>query len=129
MFLLELQANAGINVIRTTSTAETVTRILSLWKVYQKPPSEHSSLHRMYVPTVPVSLTGSHPVLRRVVKEFPGVSWERSGWLNTEFNTLESLLELTPPQLVRIKAKLQTVDGIGPKTADNFIKSLRGELK
>ncbi len=78
-YLLQLQYYAGVPVFQTKNKRETVALVLAIEKMFQKPPEEHSSLLGFHSQPEPViGLLGRPSLLRRIVKEFPGLGWELS---------------------------------------------------
>ena len=114
-YLLGLQTVYNVIVLKTIDKRETADEIIELWKLFKTAPETHSSLKRFYQPPPPsIRMHGRPTLLRRVAKEFKGVSWERAGAISDEFKTLSAFARATKPML-------QSVAGIGPKIADSII--------
>lgn len=74
-FLTSLETKGGIGIKKSASHYETAFQIVDLYHWHQKPWEEHDTLDRFYTP---VFLGGKPPLLRKLVKELDGISWDRS---------------------------------------------------
>jgi len=84
-YLLQLQYYAGIQVFFTRNARETAQKVINIYRLFQKPPEEHSSLNGFHQQAVPISLNGRPGLKRRVFKELHGIGWELSGRAEDHF--------------------------------------------
>ena len=84
-YLCQLRYYAGVQVFSTKNKQETVRLVLALEEMFQEPPESHSSLLGFHELPEPVVGLGQRPsILRRLVKELPGIGWELSARVETK---------------------------------------------
>ena len=119
-YLSEIHLFTGIMVKRSADVKETAAQVKAMWLLYQKPPSEHSSLKSIYSPPVPHTEFLARPSLvRRVAKELDGIGWERSGEVAKRFADIRQMVEATEKDWL-------SVPGIGKITAKRTVMALNG---
>jgi len=78
-YLIQLEYYAGVRVFFTRDARDTAHKVINIYRMFQQPPEEHSSLLGFHEVAVPVSLGGRPSLMRRVFKELHGVGWVQSG--------------------------------------------------
>jgi len=116
-YLSQLEYYAGIRVHITRDARETAHRVINLYRMFQKPPEEHSSLEGFHQPPNPVSLNGRPGLMRRVFKELHGIGWERSKRAEDYFKGRLSLVDA-----LRAGEEWQNIEGIGPEISKMIYK-------
>jgi len=120
-YLDELWYYAGVVVKRSHTAKETVDQVVDLYKLFQAPPEEHSSLKQFYTPQLPVLDLWERPnLVRRVAKELKGIGWERSKAVAKRFGSVLEMCEAGEKEWAEI-------EGIGDKTAKSAVNELRKE--
>ena len=105
---------------RSANVKETAAQVKALWALYQKPPSEHSSLKSIYTTPVPGRNLLLRPSLvRRIAKELTGIGWQRSGDVDEKFKSVREMVAATEKDWLKIP-------GIGKKTAKSVVSALNG---
>lgn len=119
-YLSELSLYADITVKRTQSVTETAAVIKALWALFQKPPSEHSSLKSIYSAPPPgaVEFMFKPSLVRRVAKEFDGIGWGRAADTDKHFKSVVGMVNADVDEWEKIA-------GIGRKTATQVVASVR----
>jgi len=118
-YLHELAYLAGILVMRSSDVKETAAIIKALWLNFQTPPSGHNSLKQIYKQPTGIQLV-KPSLIRRVAAELPGIGWERSAEVAQKFRSVKEMVDAD------VKSWLE-IGGIGKKTAEKAVSSLRGE--
>lgn len=118
-YLNELHWMAGVQVLRSQSARETAAQVISLWKLFQSPPEAHGLLQKFHTqPITETYLLSRPPLIRRIAKELPGVSWKRSKAIEAGFESVTDMVNAT-------KSQWLSVDGLGPKTVSKIMKELK----
>lgn len=119
-YLSEIDILMGIPVKRSQNVKETAAIVRSLWSLFQKPPSQHSSLEVFYRQPPPrVDLYQQPGFLRRVVKEIDGIGWDRSREVEALYRSVHTLCHATVKDWMKIP-------GIGKVTATRAVQQLNG---
>jgi len=127
-FLSQLSTYAQITVKRSTTVQETAAQVYSMWAMFQKPPSSHSSLNQFYTDSPPVISLGGRPsIMRRLLKEFDGIDWGKSETIESEFPHMRRLLGLSDLQLELFEKRIQKVHGVGKVISHKMRMQLEGE--
>jgi len=110
-YLLQLEFYAGISVFFTKNAKETAHKVINIYRMFQKPPEEHSSLEGFHQEANPVGLSGKPGLKRRVFKELHGIGWELSGRAEKHFKDW-SLIEA-----LGSGDEWQKIERVGPEIA------------
>jgi ERCC4-type nuclease len=115
-FLNSLMLLCGVQVKRARDEAELARQVLDLYVWFQKPIEDHSTTlaDRFYVSDF---MGVEIPLVRRVLKEFKGVSTGRSKALAAKYRTVGQLAGAQVEELME-------VEGVGRKVAE----SIYGEI-
>lgn len=122
-YLFTLENLAGVRVRFTSTQADTLGYLASLYHWWQKPWGKHHA--HLSLP----SREDSHParieamfrrpsVLRRIASCLPGVGWTRSRAIARRFHSVSAMVDASPTDWLG-------VEGIGPRTATAIHKALR----
>jgi len=111
-YLLQLEHYAGVRVFFARSARETAHKVINIYRMFQKPPEEHTSLSGFYEQAVPVSLNGRPSLKRRIFNELYKVGWEISGRAEEHFKGW-SILEA----LGAGKEAWEQIERVGPEIA------------
>jgi ERCC4-type nuclease len=122
-YLNRLAVAYGIHVITTSSLAQSGNWLSNIYDWWNKEFEKHHIEFGFYTP--PLSREDSRqyvtfespPFLQRVIKEFAGVGWKKSGDLAKRFNSLFEFVFVTEEDLMKTK-------GIGKKLSANIIKEI-----
>lgn len=115
-YLHQLEYYAGVRVFITRNARETASKVINLYRMFQKPPEEHASLVGFYEPPVPVSL-GERPSLkRRSFNQLHSIGWELSGRAEEHFKQW-SLIEA-----LGAGKEWENIEGVGPGIAGMIYK-------
>lgn len=116
----------GTKVWQTADRAGTARFLASLYHWWQKPFDSHSSLKTFVDYKARVGGTAGQPAMlraptleRRVLKELPGLGWERSLAVERVFPNLLTAFNAD-------EASWQRIDGVGPKTAHRIVRAIHG---
>ena len=117
-YLNEIAWYAGVVIKYSSSAKETANQVIGIYEMFQKVPEDHTSLNKFYTPPEPVVsfLLGRPGLLRRIVKEYEGIGWERSLEVETFFEGHVKAFDQASA------AELQKIDGIGKKLAQSIIE-------
>jgi len=121
-YLQQLRYYAGVQVFETKTKQETVDTVLSLETMFQTPPEDHSSLLGFHELPEPVVGLGQRPgILRRLVKELPGIGWELSARVETKAIELGA----EPIDVMQwTKKEWEEVEGIGRGLSSQITEAL-----
>ncbi len=115
-----LRLKAGVHVIHTHEPQDTAHQIFALWSWFGKPWHKHGSHLRFHDKPFREPLGLEPPsFMRRVVKEFDHIGWERSKQVEKLFG---NVVEAAKAPV----SKWSLLDGITPKRAQELWKKLRG---
>lgn len=119
-------------VKKSMTSAETVQIIRDLFKLYDKPWDEHTSMRRpnrtkLLNVTVDKDLLDTKPgdadypqaVLRKSLTTILGVSWEKAGQIAAIFGNVEALMAAS-------QKDLESLEGLGPTLAARIFEALHG---
>ncbi len=113
-YLQEIYWLAGVQVVTTRSTKESVEAIVYIYRALSIPPDSHHLLDKYYSAPIPkVSMLGVPSLIERVAKELPGVGWGRSKAIREKFGTVRAMVNGTD-------AEWLSVDGIGKGILDKI---------
>jgi ERCC4-type nuclease len=113
-----LYCQCGIMTFRTDNSTHTASLIKDLYTWYQKPWDKHTGHLGFKVDPHPVDLRVGKPgIVRRVLKELPGVGWERSGEAEQYFPTVASIMEAS-------KSQWEQIPTIGKVLADRIWEAI-----
>lgn len=121
-YLDEVSLYMGVLVKRSASVTETAAQIKSLWQMFQRPPSEHQSLKKIYSSELQHTLLSRPSLVRRMAKELPGIGWDRSLAVDEHFCSVVAMVGAG-------EGEWASLAGIGPKTAKRVtaaMKAMRG---
>jgi ERCC4-type nuclease len=118
-WLTSIETLANIRIRRTVSEKETVRTIQSLYNWWGR--EDHRS---MKVFNTASRAAGIEPpnLLRRVVKELPGIGWERSIVVADHFGTIWNMANASEEEWI-------TIEGIGEGIAGKVYRAINGESK
>lgn len=117
-FLWEVAFYMGVVVMRSSSLRETVSYIMDLYRLFQKPPEQHRSLAQFYSPPPPrAEFVGRPGLVQRMAKELKGVDWVRSRAIGERFQTPREMVMGTREQFMEIPR-------IGEGIADSVVEEL-----
>ena len=119
-YLSELSLYAGITVKRTQNVTETAAVVKALWALFQKPPSDHSSLKSIYSAPPPgaVEFMFKPSLVRRVANQLSGIGWRRAGDADRTFCSVTEMVNADANEW-------EKVPGVGKKTAAQVVASIR----
>jgi len=117
--LTSLDTLTPVRIRRTRSRTETVQTLESLYRWWQKPWEEHGTLKVLYSPAAQTLFPLSHPLVRRVAAQLPGVGWERSAAVAESFC---SVAEMSAAD----EKRWRKVPGIGRVLARRIASALQG---
>lgn len=89
------------------------------WWVY-KTWDEHDAFKQFYVPPPPAALFQKPSLLRRVVKELPGVGWDKSLAVEARFPNVRAMACAN-------EKDWQEVDGIGKTISTRIVRAVTGQ--
>lgn len=119
-FLNTLEVLAHIIVRQTSNPKNTASLISNLYCWWQKGWDDHKG-HLGFAMSLPPTAQLSKPsLLRRVVKELPGIGWERSKAVADYFGSIEAVVAATEKDWMNI-------DGIGKVLSKQLVKVIKGE--
>jgi ERCC4-type nuclease len=121
----------GVRILRATSYTQTVQTVVSLYDYFQTPWEKHKSFKAFHNPPPPVPILyrvtekdsddiWQHWVCRLVVKELPGIGWEKSLGVADKFKTVRAAI-MAPPE------QWKTIEGIGTGIARRLDRALGGK--
>lgn len=117
-FLDQLVWYGGVHVKRSASAQETAQQVVDVYRLFQKPPAEHSSLHHIYsLPPPQAGLLARPSLVKRVAKEFAGIGWGRSQVFHKRFKSVKDMVNASVEDFMDL-------DGIGQKTAESIVKEV-----
>lgn len=119
-YLFELDWLAGVVVKRSDNVRQTADIIRALCTNFQKEPDRHQSLRKFYRAPSPVVPLQEPSLLRKIVKELPGIGWERSREVAKHFPSVLAMCAADVKEWTEIP-------GIGKKTAESVVEALQGE--
>lgn len=112
-YLLQLEFYAGVQVFFTKNARETAHLVISIYRMSQKPPEEHTSLLGFHEVAVPVGLDGRPSLMRRTFKEQHGIGWELSARAENYFKSQGYSIV----QALQSGAEWQEIERVGPEIA------------
>ena len=121
-FLDQLELYLGVKVRHTRTRKQTVKIMQDLYMMFQKPPSEHSSLNRFYEPPITEVrgwLDRVPSFERRVFKEIEGIGWKLSKEVEKKFPTVRQAAEARLTDWMDIP-------GIGVEIGSRAVQQLNG---
>jgi ERCC4-type nuclease len=116
-YLNELHYLMGVHVKHTRTVKQTARVVLDLYRMFQTPPDEHSSLKKFYTPPTPTMLMAKPSLLRRVAKELKHISWERSIEVEKEFSGVRDMVNAGAERWAKL-------DGFGEVIVESVQKEL-----
>lgn len=119
-FLTSIDTLTPVRIRRSRNRSETLRIIHGLYSWWQKNWDEHSSLKVFYEPGEPSPLPVSHPLVRRVAAQLPGVGWERSAAVARSFSSVAEMVAAD-------EKRWQQVEGIGKKLSARIVQELKGK--
>jgi len=117
-YLNQLRYYLGVHIYHTASVRETALTIMDIYGMFQTPPEDHNSLKQFATTPEPVASFLQKPsLIRRMVKELPGIGWDRSKDIEAELGSAKRLCEVLSGG---DREALLGIEGIGKKTVDNI---------
>jgi ERCC4-type nuclease len=108
-----------VTLIRTFGLHDTLDVVATLWHWWSKPYDKHSTLKKFHSPSQTTVLLEKASFVRRVAKELPGVSWEKSGHIESRFKSVDSMCRAEVEDWADIP-------GIGEVLSNRIYKQLKG---
>jgi len=118
--LMTITQKAGIHVKCTDTRGQTLDfckRLASWWAVGW---DRHHAMDAFYQPPTGELVPRDHTLLRRVLKELPGVGWKRSGEAEAYFASVRDMANADPD-------RFRAIDGISEKRAVDIVEALTEE--
>lgn len=130
-FLNSVTILAHVHILRCSSQRQTVASVINLWSWFQK--EDHKSFKQFHRPPPPTALlyepeeadTDEYRayILRMMVKELPGIGWERSQMVVEHFGGSFNQMAAAGTDGWRIQGE-QSRPGIGPGTVKRVMNAL-----
>jgi len=120
-YLNTLSIICNVKVWQTSNIRQSARWISNLYNWFQKDWEKHHAHLTFYNPANPPSsvMLFTPSLIHRIVKELPGVGWEKGKLLADKYETLPALMQATVEDL-------EQIPGIGPKIASRIVAALRG---
>ncbi len=113
-----LAVQGGMFVWHAENIGQSGRWIAALYGWWNKDWESHKSIHRGHTQSPPHAMLIKPTLTHRMVKEIPGIGWDKGKAVATSFPTMEKLLAADEKDLAR-------VPGIGKKLAKEIWRSLR----
>jgi len=119
-YLNSISIMCGVFIWCTTNRSGSGQWISDTYHWWQKPWDQHKA-HKQFHQVEPPrrAFLFKPSLLHRMIKEIPGVGWDKGKLVADEYHTMEDLLKAEVKDLMKIP-------GIGKKIAENIIGGLRG---
>jgi ERCC4-type nuclease len=117
-YLDQLSWYGGVRVYTTATARQTVAMVIGLHDMFQIPPGEHGSLHKLYSEPIPhINLMGRPSLTRRVAKELPHIGWTKSKAVEETFESVKMMVNASEEDWMEM-------DGVGEKIARDIVRSV-----
>lgn len=117
-YLNELHYLLGVQVKLTRTARQTARAAINLHDLMQVPPGEHDSLKRFYNPLLSPMLMAKPTLRRRMLKELPGIGWERSLAAERHFGSVREAVNASVEDWVQ-------VEGVGKGIARTVVQVMK----